>query len=98
MTVEAWTWHMVYEHEAAISILVVAMGILLGSIFPERGPARRRTPAACVCAAILCGLGVARLRRATRERRPPRWAARALRLMPPSWCADVQDQGTATVS
>ena len=53
MTVEAWTWHMVYEHEAPISILVMAMGIMLGSIFPERGPAQRRTPAAGVCAAVL---------------------------------------------
>ena len=95
--VEAWVWHVVFQGRAAISVLVLAMGMLASSIFPEEGPVRRRGPSSGLCATILCALGVMRLRAAMQLKRPPRWAARMMRILAPGWLAAASHADTPAV-
>ena len=77
-------WSVLFDHRFGISALGLVMCALTDSGSGSNG-------VKIVAANALAILSIKRVRRAMEARQPPRWAARALRVLPPSWLTGTMD-------
>ena len=86
--VEDWCWTVVKTSDSATNVLTLAAHWwMMRALQGEHGEGVYSPPVAHGIGYLLCALSVCRLRRAMSGRQAPRWAARALRLLPSDWLA-----------